>query len=275
MALCASVAVPAAQAETPAKQLFGAARIAAAGPPQPFGSYAKGCIQGAARLADNGPQWQAMRLSRNRHWGHPTLVEFIGDLAAQMPPQGWRGLLVGDMSQPRGGPMLTGHASHQIGLDADIWLMEMPERRLSPNERESLSAVSMLREGTRAIDPNRFGPGQKALIRTAANDPRVARIFVHPAIKRELCRTAEGDRSWLRHVRAWYGHHYHMHVRLNCPSGAVGCVDQAPPPAGEGCGAELDWWFTAEPWTPKPGKPVAKKPLTLASLPNACRALVQ
>jgi hypothetical protein len=37
---------------------------------------------------------------------------------------GWgKGLYIGDISQPRGGPMTSGHASHQIGLDADIWML--------------------------------------------------------------------------------------------------------------------------------------------------------
>ena len=63
-----------------------------------------------------------MRLSRNRNWGHPKLVEFLERLSAKGAKVGWPGLLVGDMAQPRGGPMLTGHASHQVGLDADIWL---------------------------------------------------------------------------------------------------------------------------------------------------------
>ena len=49
-------------------------------------------------------------------------------LAAKVPKvSNWPGLLVGDMAQARGGPMLTGHASHQVGLDADIWLTPMPQ----------------------------------------------------------------------------------------------------------------------------------------------------
>ena len=52
----------------------------------------------------------------------------------------WPGFLVGDISQPRGGPMFTGHASHQIGLDADVWLTPMPDRTLSRAERESMPA---------------------------------------------------------------------------------------------------------------------------------------
>ena len=78
-------------------------------------------------IANDGPTWQAMRPSRNRRWGHPTMIALIEKLSRDAVADGWPGLLLGDISQPRGGPMLTGHASHQIGLDADIWFTPMPE----------------------------------------------------------------------------------------------------------------------------------------------------
>jgi penicillin-insensitive murein endopeptidase len=51
-----------------------------------------------------------MRLSRNRNWGHPELVKFLerfAPLAAKAT--GWMGILIGDMAQPRGGPLPFGH----------------------------------------------------------------------------------------------------------------------------------------------------------------------
>ncbi len=132
---------------------------------------------------------------------------------------GWNGLLVGDMSQPRGGPMLTGHASHQIGLDADVWLTPMPDRTLTRGERENLSATLMVKDRTdnrqQGVDRQpTHGSSQRA-----ASYPEVARIFVHPPIKAELCKWATGDRSWLAKVRPYYGHNYHFHIRMNCPPG--------------------------------------------------------
>src|SRR6516165_2279694 len=54
------------------------------------------------------------------------LIYFLEGLGTKVANAGtWRGLLVGDISQPRGGPMITGHDSHQVGLDADIWLTPM------------------------------------------------------------------------------------------------------------------------------------------------------
>jgi len=47
------------------------------------------------------------------------------------------------------------------------------------------------------------------VIRAAAQEPRVERIFVNAAIKKALCREAKGDRSWLAKMRPWYGHDYH------------------------------------------------------------------
>jgi penicillin-insensitive murein endopeptidase len=269
-------ATPLVGAEPPAKKLFGAKVAPAAIAPEPVGSYAKGCLAGGAALAWNGPNHQVMRLSRNRYWGHPVMIDYLGRLGAAAGEQGWPGLLVGDIAQPRGGPMLFGHASHQIGLDADIWLKPMPDHLMSDDERENVSAVSMLNEELTEIDREHWTPLQGNLIKSAARFPEVARIFAHPVIKRELCETAGDDRAWLRKVRPWWGHHYHFHVRLSCPDGARGCVDQAAPPPGDGCGKELTSWFkaAAKPKTPPP--PRKKKPdLVVADLPAACGAVLE
>ena len=99
---------------------------------------------------------------------------------------GWPGLLVGDLSQPRGGPMLSGHASHQIGLDADIWLTPMPDRKLSRSEREEMAARPVVKN-RKEIDPAVWTNAHAKLIRRAASYPEVERIFIHPPIKKALC----------------------------------------------------------------------------------------
>jgi len=258
-------------AQTPAKQIFGSAPGPAPLQARAIGSYARGCLAGAVPLAIDGPAWQAMRLSRNRNWGHPELVKLVEDLATGARQEGWNGLLVGDLAQPRGGPMLSGHASHQIGLDADIWLTEMPNRKLSRQEREEISATSVLKQGVREVDPNIWTNEHAALIRRAAKFPQTARIFVHPAIKKALCDFAGTDRAWLRKVRPWWGHHYHFHIRIRCPAGSNTCKNQDPPPPGDGCGSALKWWLSDEPWRPsdKPAKP--KPPITMSGLPQECR----
>src|SRR5918995_5383941 len=254
----------------PAKELFGRRDRPAALQSQAIGSYARGCVAGAAAIPHDGSTWQVMRLSRNRNWGHPRMIDFLQRFAGRIPEvTGWPGLLVGDISQPRGGPMITGHASHQIGLDADIWLTPMPNRRLSRAEREEMSATNMVRDDWLDVDPNRWTPQHTALIRAAAQERSVARIFVNPAIKKALCREAGADRGWLTKVRPMWGHNYHFPIRLACPAGSAGCSDQDPPPGGDGCGAELAGWFTPQMLNPKPGKP--RPPLTMAQLPNECR----
>ena len=261
----------------PAKELFGRATTGAPMEARAFGFYSRGCVAGAVALPVNGETWQVMRLSRNRMWGHPDMMAFLERFARKVPQVSrWPGILVGDISQPRGGPMLTGHASHQIGLDADIWLTPMPDRRLSANERETIEARSMLKSGALTVDNKRWTPAHAAILKQAASYPEVERILVHPGIKKKLCETVRGDRSWLRKVRPFWGHDAHFHVRIGCQPGSSGCKEQSPPPPGEGCDKSLAWWFTEEPWRPNknPDAPKARDVMTMASLPKECRAVL-
>ncbi len=268
-------AAPVSDDPRPAKELFGAAGAPADMESLPVGGYARGCLAGGEQLPVNGADWQVMRLSRNRNWGHPDLVAYIKWLArGAREVAGWNGLLIGDMAQPRGGPMLTGHASHQTGLDADIWMRPMPARRLSRAERESMSSISMV-SGRRSINARTWTRAHMRLLKRAASNPRVARIFVNPPIKKALCDMAGPDRAWLRRIRPWYGHQYHFHVRLKCPANAPGCRDQAPPPPGDGCGRELAWWLSDAPYKPKPKvKGRKRREVRLRDLPGACERVL-
>jgi penicillin-insensitive murein endopeptidase len=259
-----------------AKQFFGAERSGSSQSPAAHGFYSKGCLAGGAQLVETGPTWQAMRLSRNRNWGHPETIDYLQKLsrkAASLP--GWAGLYVGDISQPRGGPMLTGHASHQIGLDADIWLLPPNRLNLTANERENLSSVS-LRRANGAYTNDKWTPQHMELLKAAASDPRVDRIFIFPGAKVKMCNDARGDRSWLRKIRPYYGHHYHFHVRLSCPSGTPGCVTQDTVPAGDGC-AEAQKWVS-DILNPPPAdpnwKPTPKREIMLADLPRQCQSVL-
>ncbi|MGH8477036.1 MAG: penicillin-insensitive murein endopeptidase [Methylococcales bacterium] len=258
-----------------AKRLFAGKRHAARLPSAVYGSYARGCLAGAARVPANGPHWQVMRLSRNRYWGHPRMLDYIERLSADAARlDGWQGLLVGDISQPRGGPLLSGHKSHQIGLDVDIWFRASPRNELSIRDRERWGAHSMI---TSRSDLNKslWTEQHSRLMRRAASYPDVARIFVHPTIKKELCEWAGSERGWLRKIRPWYGHDDHFHVRLGCPRGERGCIDQDRPAAGDGCTSDLAWWFTTEAYRIKPGHSLPGPGLTLANLPAACKAVLE
>jgi len=259
-----------------AKSLFGAEPVPAQLPAAPYGSYAKGCLAGGTQLAETGPSWQAMRLSRNRNWAHPSTVDFIqtlADKASRLP--GSRGIYVGDLSQPKGGPMLTGHTSHQIGMDADIWLMPAT-LGLSASQREKISAVSYRRNNGAFVN-DKWSRTQHELVKAAASDPRVARIFIFPGAKVQMCKDETGDRGWLSKVRPWYGHHYHFHVRLSCPPGAKACENQSPPPPGDGC-AEAQGWvdniLNPPPPNPNAAPSKPKRELTMADLPDQCQAVL-
>ncbi len=273
-----------------AKMLFGAVKSPANIEARSIGFYSKGCLAGAKAVAIDGPAWQVMRLSRNRNWGHPLLAKWVERFARDAQSlEGWSGLLVGDMSQPRGGPMLTGHASHQIGLDADLWLTPMPNRRLTAKEREDLAATSMLPAGNErsvAVDPAVWTEGHVRLLRRAANYAEVERILVHPAIKKALCDAAPAlgaDRAWLWKIRPYWGHHYHFHVRMSCPPDSPGCKAQQTTLADDGCGKELTDWLALvsrppPPPSPPPKEPVKPQPpkpqMTLDQLPPECRAVL-
>jgi penicillin-insensitive murein endopeptidase len=261
---------------TPAKELFGRKTEPLAGPPRSIGGYADGCLAGGVALPITGDAWQVMRLSRNRNWGNPKLIDFLERFAKNAKKVGWNGLLVGDMSQPRGGPMITGHASHQVGLDADIWFTPMPDHVLSREEREFDGAVDMVAPDHLDVDPKVWSHERTELIRTAAQDPEVTRIFVNAAIKKALCREAGSDRGWLSKVRPWYGHAEHFHIRIACPADSPQCKPQPPPGPEDGCGHELDYWFKDSIIHPQPS-PAPSKPrpgVTLAALPPACRQVV-
>lgn len=263
----------------PAKAAFGAMTHGSSQEPQPIGFYAKGCQSGAVQLPYDGPNWQVMRLERNRRWGQPQMISYIQQLARDAAARdGWPGLLIGDISQPRGGPMVNGHASHQIGLDADIWLSPMPRQRLTGQQREQLSAVSMLKKGEYlTIDNRNWSEGQARLIMRAASYPQVQRVFVNPAIKKKLCETWTGDRTFMGKVRPIGGHDSHFHVRLFCPLGVANCKAQPEVQPGDGCGKDLDAWFAPRP-AKKPTVPLKPPPkprvVTVGDLPPACASVL-
>ncbi len=155
----------------PAKEVFGRALTPVEAQARSIGFYSRGCLAGAKALPVDGQSWQVMRLSRNRMWGNPAMIAFLERFSRKAKAEGvWNGILVGDISQPRGGPMLTGHASHQVGLDADVWLTPMPDRTLSREERETMSAVDMVSEDGLSVTAH-WTPAQAGIIKAAAEEP--------------------------------------------------------------------------------------------------------
>lgn len=243
------------------------------GPARTIGGPANGCIAGAATLPPDGIGYQAIRLSRHRNFGHPETVAFVERLGKSAAAAGLAAFYVGDMGQPRGGPTPSGHAAHENGVDVDIWFNLDPKPDLRPEAREEVELPSMVLPDKSDIDRARLGKKQVDLLRLAASDGHVDRIFVHPTIKRALCQgyggAGAGDRSWLQKIRPWYGHDEHFHVRLGCPASSPDCVGQSSIPPGDGCDASLDWWFKPREAPTKPSVPAPRPPL-----PAACAAVL-
>ncbi|MFZ1874934.1 MAG: penicillin-insensitive murein endopeptidase [Chania sp.] len=238
-----------------------------AGSPQAIGGFSNGCIVGAQPLPLSSPSYQVMRTDQRRYFGHPDLLAFIQRLSDKAHQKALGTVLIGDMGMPAGGRFSSGHASHQSGLDVDIWL-QLPRQRWTAQQLLKPQPIDLVSaDGKRVVD-SQWQPQIESLIKTAAQDSEVTRIFVNPAIKLRLCQDAGADRNWLHKVRPWFAHRAHMHVRLRCPAGSLECEDQAPPPAGDGCGEELMSWF-------KPQQPNANPTKTEPPpLPPSCQALL-
>jgi penicillin-insensitive murein endopeptidase len=240
---------------------------------QSIGSYTNGCISGASALPINGAGYQLMRLSRQRMYGHPVLTHFIQQLGERVAQEKIGVLLIGDLGQPRGGPTLTGHRSHQTGLDVDIWFLhsqQAQQRLLSSAERETMQAASVVKTHSAELNLAQWTVRQEKVLHIAAQMPEVERIFVNPVIKRELCKRYNAA-QWLRKIRPWWKHDDHFHVRIACPANNTHCEKQAPLPMDSGCDAGLAWWFSAE-----ASKPAAKaqQPSLPPPLPLLCKELL-
>lgn len=245
------------------------------GPPRVIGLPWNGCLSGAASLPWRGVGYEILRPKEHRYFGDPATVRFVERLGRRAHAAGLPMFYVGDMAQPRGGPMPSHHVSHQTGLDVDIWLSLNTNPNLSMAARETLEPPPMVLRDQSAVDRTRFGPGQVNLLRLAARDAAVDRIFVNPAIKEALCRgyggASRGDRRWLHRIRPWYGHEAHFHVRLKCPAASPQCQNQPPVPTGDGCEPAVFAWWRMELSKPKP-RPAP--PLPPLPLPTACHALL-
>ena len=274
-------------AETLAAKLFAAQLQPTTGAAQPIGAYGRGCAAGNVELPETGPTWQVMRLSRDRSWGNPALVGYLEDLSLAVTQFGWKGLYIGDLGNPRGGPMISGHASHQMGLDADVWFLPPGPLNLSRADREKIASIAVRTNDQLRVNEN-WNSSYREVLKAAASDPRVDRIFVAAAIKLEICKTAKpSDTKWLQRLRPEAAHQDHFHVRLKCPAGSALCLTQAPTVSdlskgGNGCDETLNYWVSDAYLHPKPVKNRGPKPphkkgpreFTMADLPQQCSAVL-
>ena len=255
---------------------WGEIKEPAAKPAEIFGHYGAGCLKGADKLPDRGPGFLVMHAERVRSFGHPALIQFIKKLSQNLYREKLGTLLIGDLAQPRGGPLSSGHKSHQTGLDVDIWfdqLEDLGDEPPLPEEMKEISARSVLAVDTEGLNPQMWTPKKISILQEATQYAEVDRIFINPAIKRELCIKYQG-KPWLRKLRPWWGHDDHFHVRLNCPTTEKECGSKEDPiPPGDGCDEKLNWWFSPEAKELNAKAPVEKK-FELPELPLACHDLL-
>lgn len=204
-----------------------------------IGEYSLGCLRGAQTFTGSEPGLLISQVKRGRYWGHPDLINLLTRAGLEFSKTN-QSIILGDLSQSRGGPTITGHNSHQTGLDVDVWFKVLAKNDIpsfKTTETEDMKAVSEI------------GPNQIKLINFFAQDSSVERIFINPAFKKKLCEDTSPTKmsSEVQHkLRAWWGHDDHIHVRLKCPKDSPLCTTQKPIPEGTGCGEELNWWFTTE-----------------------------
>ncbi|WP_070962516.1 penicillin-insensitive murein endopeptidase [Vibrio sonorensis] len=249
-------------------------QLPSASEPHAIGSYANGCLAGAHALPLEGEGYQVLRSQRGRYYAHPDTIDFIERLARTAQNEFDSLLLIGDLSLPLGGRFSSGHSSHQTGLDADIWL-RLADYPLSDEELNQPVPVSLVNLEAYRLHREHWQGRHFSLVKRAAQDESVARIFVHPVIKQKLCDSeTSSNRDWLRKVRPWWGHHYHMHVRLNCPYDSELCTPQIEPPIGDGCGSELASW-RPKPKTANEDTPKAKKKKRKKIPPALCLEMLE
>ena len=241
------------------------------GPPHVYGRTTCGCIAGAVRLPARGEGFVRGRPGRRTGFGHPDLVRFVERLGESVHRAGLGDLVIGDMSLPRGGAYVGGHASHQTGLDVDIAYRAFADRggvrSVADWPRSSMPAPPLRLRDLRRIE---------ALLRLAAADEHVDRIFVGAGIKQLLCRTAIGDRAFLAVLRPWMGHQQHFHVRLKCPDGSPDCRPNEPVVAiPDDCEALSRWWKHANVAAAFADWRSSERATYLRDLPGACHDLAQ
>ena len=124
-----------------ARDLFGAASEPAPLAARSVGGYAKGCLAGGVALPLNGPDWQVMRLSRNRNWGNPRLVDYSNAPSDAHAFDGW--------------PVSRRRMSHRAAADATVNIHHCDSTAISAHTpcptassraagAEDMIAVSML-----------------------------------------------------------------------------------------------------------------------------------
>jgi penicillin-insensitive murein endopeptidase len=260
---CATIKLP-----SPEFAKWAAVQTPSTGDTQIYGTYQAGCIAGAKALPLNGEGYYVVHQERSRYYGHPSMIGYLTALAKKVKQKKYPNMVVEDISYPRGGPFLTGHNSHQVGLDVDISLTSA-HLPITADQGLHWGPPSFVEDRKTLLKT--WSKEQVQLIQLAADFPEVNRIFVAPAIKKYFCENFK-DQPWLYKLRSWWGHDDHIHVRLNCPAEMTNCKSQPPldPASTSACGSELEWWYSAEADAEAKKQDEEKAPREFPVLPAQC-----
>lgn len=206
---------------------------------QALGFYSNGSLENASHTGDSSPDFVKLFLWRDRAWSTFDMSTILQTTAASvhaLHPDGER-MQIGDIAQKVGG-FLSGHASHQNGLDADVAYFRKDHHEQDPAVN-GFAYIYVQKGGVLdpVFDVARNWDAYKAI----ADTGRLDRIFMDPVIKRGFCAYAkttgelESRKELLRRLRPLENHQDHFHVRITCPIDSPKCQAQLPPPEGDGC----------------------------------------
>ncbi len=176
---------------------------------------------------------------RNRHYGTYDMAEIISRMGKNLVDIHNHKLFVGNISQKNGGA-LPPHASHQIGIDADLGY---------PTTSDSVKFPVVVQMKNRQYNPSIYSAEKTyALLKFTFSQPdiRVDRVFMDRTIKKSLCDYAKSKNEFnskdkelvnrifnsIDHVD---GHGDHFHLRLKCSSYDPACRNKLYS-VNKGCG---------------------------------------
>jgi penicillin-insensitive murein endopeptidase len=201
--------------------------------------YSGGSLMNPSVMPDAGFGFVKLYLPRHRAFSSYDMTELLKDAAGrlqQLHPSRDR-LMIGDMSGEHGG-FISGHASHQNGLDTDVAYLRADQTEQDPNYTKGFEQ-SFVKKGR--LTANFDLPRNWDILKILVSSGRVQRIFVNSVVKKAFCAYAkainelESQKETLKRLRVIAGHTDHFHVRITCPRNSPACRPQEDMPDDTGC----------------------------------------
>jgi penicillin-insensitive murein endopeptidase len=191
-----------------------------------------------AKRLKKAPYLKVRDSSRERSYGHPSLVLML-DRSAKQVAKARPGsvLLVGDLSTERGGA-LSGHHSHQSGRDADLafYARDTKGKAVVLDRFVAFDGEGKAKDGSGLVfDDDRNWLFVMSLARDARAD--LAYVFISNPLRARLLAHANKRPEYKKYVPLVTGHFMqpenaephddHFHVRIRCPKDQEGLCREA------------------------------------------------